>query len=198
MNAGLSPGFADAPREAQTVFKALMWALARPGQPQNLASTLEPPAPLTRELAAIALTMLDHETTVWLDPPLRGASDVLDFLRFHTSARVVDAPDEAQFALICDAASLPDFSVFAQGDPSYPDRATTLVVAVQAFQGEPILLRGPGIDGTIAFGASPLPPDMAARLMRNRTVFPLGVDLLLAGPGTVLGLPRSVRVMEEA
>jgi len=197
MSARLSPGFADAPRAAQAVFKALMWALARPGQPQALEGGLVPPAPLTPELAAIALTMLDHDSAVWLDPTLRGAPDVLDFLRFHTSARVVDDPQEAQFALIRDAASAPDFAAFAQGDPAYPDQSTTLVLAVDALLPGPIVMSGPGIDGTIAFGATPLPPDMAARLVRNRTGFPLGVDLLLAAPGAVLGLPRSVRVMEE-
>ena len=61
-------GFADAVREAQAVFRTVMMALARPGTIGRIEARLTPPAPLTPELAAVALTLADHETPVWLDP----------------------------------------------------------------------------------------------------------------------------------
>ena len=95
----LARGFVDPPRCSQQAFRALMDAMARPGIPRALDARLAPPAPLTPELAALALTVLDYETAVWLDPPLTAEPAVADFLRFHTSARLVEQPGDAQFAL---------------------------------------------------------------------------------------------------
>ncbi len=52
----LAPGFADPVHDAQATFRAVMDALARPGLPRPLTPGLTPPAPLTPELAAVALT----------------------------------------------------------------------------------------------------------------------------------------------
>lgn len=198
MPTALAPGFADAPRASQSVFRALMDALARPGTVLPLATGLVPPAPLTAELAAIALTLADYETPVWLDPALAAAPGPSAYLRFHSGAPLVEDPAAARFALVADAGALPDLSTFAQGEPDYPDRSATLVVAVQGFAEGPWTLDGPGIDGTRRFGVQGLPADMAERLAANRALFPLGVDLILCAPGLVAGLPRSVRVIAES
>lgn len=186
-------GFADAVHDAQAAFSALMWALARPGTPVPLASNLAPPAPLPREMAAAALALFDYETPVFLDAALAAAPDVAAFLRFHTGAPLVSDPAAARFVLIADAAALPDLSLFAQGEPDYPDRSATLLVQVEALGDGPLVLEGPGIDGRRGFGATPLPADFSARLAANRAGYPLGVDLILCADGHVAGLPRSVR-----
>ncbi|OYZ98049.1 MAG: phosphonate C-P lyase system protein PhnH [Rhizobiales bacterium 17-65-6] len=194
--ASLAAGFADPARQSQHVFRAMMWAMARPGTPEPLDTILTPPAPLTPELAALALCLLDFETPVWLDASLAEVSEVAEFLRFHTSARIVPTPAEAAFALISDPRAMPPLAAFAQGEPDYPDRSCTLLMAVSALENGPLMLEGPGIDGTRAFGATPLPEDFVAQMAANRAGFPLGVDLVLAAPGAVLGLPRSVRLTE--
>lgn len=193
----LSPGFLDPAQESQRVFRALMEAMAQPGKRHGLDVRLAPPAPLTPELAALALTLIDFETTVWLDPPLAAEPAVAAFLRFHTSARIVDAPESAQFALISDSAALLPFSRFAEGEPDYPDRSATLLIAVEAFGDGPLVLEGPGLAAPRRVGARPLPVDFAAQMARNAEKFPLGLDLVLAGTGEILALPRSVRVREE-
>lgn len=195
--APLSPGFLDPARESQRVFRALMEAMAQPGKRHGLDVRLAPPAPLTVELAALALTLIDFETAVWLDPPLAAAPAVAAFLRFHTSARMVEAPESAQFALISDSSALIPFSRFAEGEPDYPDRSATLLIAVEAFCDGPLVLEGPGLAAPRRVGARPLPPDFAARMAGNGQKFPLGLDLVLAAPGEILALPRSVRVREE-
>lgn len=192
--AALAAGFTDPARDSQRAFRALMQALAEPGKIEKLETGLKPPAPLTPELAALALTLLDFETTVWLDGPLAAVPAVADFLRFHTSTRLVAARDGAQFALISDAAGMPELSDFAQGEPDFPDRSTTLMVSVAGFSHGPLLLSGPGLKTPRPFGAEGLPDDFADRMAANRSVFPLGVDLVLAAPGAIIGLPRSVVV----
>lgn len=196
--AALAAGFADPVHDAQRTFRALMTALAEPARPVPLAAALVPPAPLTPELAAIALALADYETPLWLDAPLAAAPEVRAFLRFHTGAPVVDDPASARFALIGDPERLPDFSLFAQGEPDYPDRSATLVVAVEHFGEGPLTVSGPGIAGRRCFGAAPLPGDFAARLAANGTLYPLGVDLILCAPGAVAGLPRTTRILPEA
>lgn len=193
----LSPGFLDPARESQRVFRVLMEAMAQPGKRLRLKARLAPPAPLTPELAALALTLLDFETAVWLDPPLAAEPAVAAFLRFHTSVRVVDAPESAQFALISDFSSVLPFAQFAQGEADYPDRSATLLIAVAGFEDGPLVLEGPGLAAPRRIGARPLPADFAAQMARNAEKFPLGIDLVLAGPGEFLAIPRSVRVRVE-
>jgi alpha-D-ribose 1-methylphosphonate 5-triphosphate synthase subunit PhnH len=191
----LARGFADPVHDAQGVFRAVMEALARPGTVQPLAPRLDPPAPLTPELAAIALALADADAPLWLDAGLARSPAVAGFLRFHTGARITDNPDEAAFALVSEAAACPDFATFAQGTPAYPDRSATLVLAVSTLSDrDGWHLDGPGIRGSARLAASPLPADSLDRLGRNHAGFPQGVDLILAAPGRLAALPRSTRV----
>jgi alpha-D-ribose 1-methylphosphonate 5-triphosphate synthase subunit PhnH len=192
----LSAGFADPVFDAQGVFRAAMWALARPGRIEPVNAGLAPPAPLSPEAAALALALCDYETPICLDAALSAAPDVAQFLRFHTGAAIVEEPDAARFALIADPEAMIDFAAFAQGTPEFPDASTTLIVQVARFGTTGFTLEGPGIKGAAGFGATPLPQDLTARMAANRALFPLGVDLLLAGPGGVAGLPRSLTIRE--
>ncbi|MGE8129865.1 phosphonate C-P lyase system protein PhnH [Methylobacterium sp. NPDC080182] len=193
----LAPGFADPVHDAQDTFRAVMDALARPGRVRPLTPDLAPPAPLTPELAAVALTLTDADTPVWLDPALAAAPEVAEYLRFHTGAPLTGDPAAAAFALVSDPARCPPLSRFAPGTPAYPDTATTLVLALDALaEGEGLCLSGPGIRGTAGIAPAPLPDGFAAQLAENRAGFPLGVDLILTAPGRVAGLPRSTTVTE--
>lgn len=190
-NLAIQGGFDDPVLGSQGVFRALMHALARPGTVQPLPALPRPPAPLTPELAAVAQTLCDHDTPLWLDPALRDPA-VADWLRFNTGAPIVDDPVEAAFAL---ALTLPEIAGFAQGTDEYPDRSTTIVLAVPAFDGGPALtLRGPGIESTATVAPTGLPDDFIAQWAGNRARFPRGVDLLLVSGGRVLGLPRTTRI----
>ena len=193
----LAPGFADPVHDAQGTFRAVMDALARPGQPRSLAPGLVPPAPLTPELAAVALTLTDADTPVWLDAALAAVPDVAAYLRFHTGAPLTDDPARAAFALIREPARCPPLRRFAQGTPAYPDTAATLVLALDAITpGEGLHLSGPGIQGAARLALAPLPEDFVAQRTANHAAFPLGVDLILLAPGRVAGLPRSTVVTE--
>jgi alpha-D-ribose 1-methylphosphonate 5-triphosphate synthase subunit PhnH len=195
----LAPGFADAAIDSQVVFRAAMNALARPAQPQPLVTNLAPPAPLAPELAALALALADHEAPLWLDLPLRAEPVVRRYLAFHTGARIVDDPQEAAFALVSDAAACPPFETFALGSDEYPDRSTTLLIAVGRLgtQGD-LAFNGPGIKYRAAFDAAPLPAGFREQLRLNAALFPRGVDLVFAAPGRIAALPRSSQLIGEA
>jgi alpha-D-ribose 1-methylphosphonate 5-triphosphate synthase subunit PhnH len=189
----VAPGFAEPVLAAQSAFRAMMDAMARPGTVRRLADTAAP-MPLSPSAAAIALTLLDYETPFWLDAPL-AAAEVARFISFHTGARLTTEPADAAFAFVAAPATAPPFAMFAQGSGEYPDRSTTLVLQVARLaEGEGMTLRGPGIAGARRLAASPLPADFLAQLSENRAQFPRGVDILLVADGIVAGLPRSLRV----
>jgi alpha-D-ribose 1-methylphosphonate 5-triphosphate synthase subunit PhnH len=195
----LAGGFADPVFGAQTIFRALMDAFANPGQVQALGAPLEMPAALEPELAAVALTLCDHDTTVWLDTELMEAGAILAWLRFHTAAPLTTDPALAQFALVSNADALPALDQFALGTDEYPDRSTTIALRVPSLiDGPDLTLRGPGINDHIHVAPTGLPHDFLAQWAANRGEFPRGVDLLLVSGGQVLGLPRTTRITMEA
>jgi len=98
--AELPAGFADKVLSAQSTFRSVMDAMARPGSVQRIASSAGTPAAMMRGTAAIALTLFDHDTPIWLDSRMAETSDAAKWLKFHTSAPVIADPSVSSFALI--------------------------------------------------------------------------------------------------
>jgi len=181
---------------AQATFRAVLDATARPGTIAQLDEPLQPPAPLISGAAAIALTLCDHDTPVWLDDGLR-VQGVLDWLRFHTGARITDEPRTAAFAFVSAPREMPQFETFSLGTLEYPDRSTTIVLQVsQLNAGRCLLLSGPGIRSEQRLRVEPIPDDLPERLAANAGLFPRGVDLLFATHAEIVALPRSTRVVD--
>ena len=181
---------------SQAAFRALMECMARPGDIRTLKG-VEAPAPFAPATAALIRSLADYETPLWLDTAFLAAPKAAEWIRFHTGAPVVGDPAAAAFALIADARALPDFARFAQGTSEYPDRSTTVIVQIDAFSGNAMTLKGPGIKATRAFVASPVPADFGARMKENRALFPRGVDMVLVAGNDVAALPRSVMIEER-
>src|SRR5262249_3638452 len=112
MMAAVSPGFSHPVFQAQSAFRAVLAALSRPGTVQALAEPVEPPEPLSPGAAAIALTLCDHDTPVWLDDALRTHSAVGEWLRFHCGCLLSERADEAAFAFVHSADTAPAFDAF--------------------------------------------------------------------------------------
>jgi alpha-D-ribose 1-methylphosphonate 5-triphosphate synthase subunit PhnH len=182
---------------AQATFRAVLDATARPGTITRLDQPLAAPQPLSAGAAAIALTLCDHDTPVWLDTQLQASAAVLAWLRFHTAARIVEDPGSAAFAFVGAPRALLGFDRFGLGTMEYPDRSTTIVLQVASLrEGPSLFVAGPGIRHRQRIRVSPLLPDMPQRLAANRRLFPRGVDLLLATRTEIMALPRSVRVAD--
>jgi alpha-D-ribose 1-methylphosphonate 5-triphosphate synthase subunit PhnH len=193
--AELPAGFADKVLSAQSTFRSVMDAMARPGSIQRIASVAGTPAAMMRGTAAIALTLFDHDTPVWLDPRMSATSDVASWLKFQTSAPVVADSSISSFALVGDPQNLPSLDCFAFGSNEYPDRSTTLILQVESLaQGPAIELRGPGIDGTATLHASIQPHDLFERLAVNATLFPRGIDVVLVHDDAIVAIPRTTRL----
>jgi alpha-D-ribose 1-methylphosphonate 5-triphosphate synthase subunit PhnH len=194
--AELPAGFADKVLSAQSVFRSVMDAMARPGSIQRIASTAGTPVAMMRGTAAIALTLFDHDTPVWLDGRMSATADIAKWVKFHTSAPVVADSSIASFALVGDPENLPSLDRFAFGSNEYPDRSTTLVLQVESLTDGPVVeLQGPGIDGTTALRASIQPRDLFERLAINAGLFPRGIDVVLVHDDAIVAMPRTTRLV---
>jgi alpha-D-ribose 1-methylphosphonate 5-triphosphate synthase subunit PhnH len=196
--AELPAGFADKVLSAQSTFRSVMDAMARPGSVQHVVATVGTPALLMRGAAAIALTLFDHDTPIWLDGGMSETSEVARWLKFHSGAPVVTDPSVCHFALIADASKLPDLMSFALGSNEYPDRSTTLILQVESLtQGRRYELCGPGIDGTATLRATIAPKDLFDRLSINETLFPRGIDVVLVAGEDIVAIPRTTRLVRH-
>lgn len=194
MSARLLGGLADPVDGAQTVFRALLEAMAGPGTVVPVDGPPEYPEGLSGAAAAVLLTLADYGTPVWFDPRL-GGSDIAAYVAFHTGAPATTDPDVAAFALIGRDAAEIAVERFNAGTPEYPDRSTTLIVEVDGFDASPaVRLTGPGIEHAQPFGAGSLPDSFWPAMAANAARFPLGVDIVLTSPGALAAIPRSTRI----
>jgi alpha-D-ribose 1-methylphosphonate 5-triphosphate synthase subunit PhnH len=192
--AELPAGFADKVLSAQTTFRSVMEAMARPGSVQRVIASVGAPPHLMRGTAAIALTLFDHDTPVWLDPLLAETADVKKWLKFHSGAPVISDPSVASFALVSEGAALPRLDCFAIGSNDYPDRSTTVILQIDSLsQGPQYELSGPGIDGSALLQASIKPNDLFERLAINAALFPRGIDVVLVADDMIVAIPRTTR-----
>jgi alpha-D-ribose 1-methylphosphonate 5-triphosphate synthase subunit PhnH len=194
--AELPAGFADKVLSSQSTFRSVMDAMARPGRVQTIAAAAGMPRAMMRGTAAIALTLFDHDTPIWLDPVMSETSDVAKWLKFHTSAPVIQDSSICHFALIGDAAALPGLDRFSFGSNEYPDRSTTLILQVESLtRGPAVELRGPGIEGVATLQAALQPPDLFDQLAINAAVFPRGIDVVLVHDDAIVAIPRTTRLV---
>jgi alpha-D-ribose 1-methylphosphonate 5-triphosphate synthase subunit PhnH len=180
----LGGGFAAPPQDAAHAFRAIMTAMAQPGQIRRVTGA-QPPAPLSVAAGVTLLTLCDPETPLYLGQSLDSPA-VRDWITFHCGAPCV-AAERAEFALgRWDDLPLADF---ARGTADYPDRSATLIVELPDLLPEGAVLRGPGIKDQAALSL----PETAA-FQANRALFPLGLDFIFTSGDRLAGLPRSTRV----
>lgn len=188
----LSGGFANPVMEAQSVFRRVMDAMSRPGTIQTVSTSTDGPGCLSPAQAAIALTLLDHETPVWFAPSI-AKSSVNAWVAFHSGATCTQIMSDARFAFLGKADPLPDFIGFEQGAQDYPDRSATLIMEVEALEGgSPLFASGPGVNGSATIAPVGLPADFTRRWKANHAVYPRGVDIILTADRHFIGLPRSL------
>src|SRR4051812_42430366 len=190
----LPAGFADKVLSAQSTFRSVMDAMARPGSVQRIVPAAVAPPPVMRGTAAIALTLFDHDTPIWLDAAMSATADVARWLKFHTSTPVVQDASICSFALIGNPAALPPLDRFSFGTGEYPDRSTALILQVDSLTDGPLVeLHAPGIDGAAMARITAPHLDLFARLAINEALFPRGIDVVLVADDSIMAIPRTTR-----
>jgi len=197
-SAELPAGFADKVLSAQTTFRSVMDAMARPATMRRVTASVGRPSSLMIGTAAIALTLFDHDTPIWLDGRMSAAPEITEWLKFHSGAPVTADCFACSFALAGHGKELPAFDRFSLGSNEYPDRSTTLILQVESLsEGRVYELHGPGIDGTAILRATIEPDDLFDRLAINAKLFPRGLDVMLVHDDAVVAIPRTTRLVAK-
>jgi alpha-D-ribose 1-methylphosphonate 5-triphosphate synthase subunit PhnH len=190
MSETLTPGFADTVTGAQACFRSVLDAMARPGRVHTVQG-IQAPAPLCDAAGAVLLTLVDHETPLWLDPQAAAARG---WIGFHTGVPFAATPEQAMFAL---ALALPDLAALPAGSDEAPEASATLILQVASLShGTRFDLSGPGLRTPAVLAVDGLPADFAALWAANHALFPRGIDLILCAGQQIAALPRSVTVRE--
>jgi len=186
----LSAGFADPVGDAQRCFRAILDAMSRPGRVHTVPGP-DVPAGLSAAAGAVILSLVDHETPLWIDPGLEPARP---WITFHTGAPEAPAIDAAAFVL---ARGLPALESLRAGGHETPEASATLILSVASLSdGCRYILAGPGLRTPAHLAVDGLPADFVAWWDRNHHRFPLGIDLILCAGNQVAALPRTVTVRE--
>lgn len=185
--ASIGPGFADPALGSQSVFRSALQALSRPGLLVRCAPGVDGGAAV-----ALALALLDQDTSLWTSPSARRFEP---YLRFHTGCPLVADPAAADFLLVGKADELPPLERLGAGSDEAPHRSATAIVEVAALSDDKgWRLAGPGVTGTRRLRAEGLHEGFAAEWQENAGRFPRGVDLFLCAGELVCGLPRTTQV----
>jgi alpha-D-ribose 1-methylphosphonate 5-triphosphate synthase subunit PhnH len=193
MNAAhtLAPGLPDGVHDSQQAFRAVLDALARPGQVRTIGPAL-PGVALGGALARLLLSLSDDETPVWWQC---ADGDLQHWLRFHTGATLAERPQAASFAVFTDLAQGLALNDFAAGTAAAPEFSATLLIELPSLVDGPALeWRGPGIETVQRVGLQGLPDDFWAQWQANHAAFPQGLDIVFTCGDAALGLPRTTRV----
>lgn len=187
----LAPGLPDGVHDSQQAFRAVLDALARPGQVGSIGPAL-PGVALGGALARFLLSLSDDETPVWWQS---AAPDLPHWLRFHTGAGVTQEPQAASFAVFTELDQGFTMSDFAAGTAQAPEFSTTLLIELPSLVNGPALeWRGPGIKTLQRVRLQGLPDDFWSQWQANHAAFPQGVDIVFTCGDQALGLPRTTRV----
>lgn len=192
----------DPVHDLQAVFRALMSATASPGTIRDIGATserLDADSPIPRPMLAIAMTLLDAETSFCLRSS-PGAEFAEAAISRITSARPTSAGEADYVLSIEDGQGLAESIAAARGgtlvDPHMG--ATIIALSERLAAGSALELSGPGIAYRAFLDAGLGDEWIEARAEKNRE-FPLGIDMLIVDRGgRVAALPRTTVIAAGA
>lgn len=194
MNFVPAPGYADPVMDATAVFRAILTAMAHPGRVVDLPVATQAPLPLGSGLGALLLALADRETPLWQTPDMISP-EATAWIGFHAGAQVIQAREQAVFALAGNAEDLLPLDAFPVGTPEYPDRSVTLMIKVASLrEGAGLLLRGPGIAETARLEVGGVPKSFWQARDELSPLYPLGIDMILCADTQIAALPRTTMV----
>lgn len=184
------PDYNAAGLDQQRVFRLVLEGISRPGRLVTLDASEEPALALKTGAVAVARTLLDESTPVWIGPDLADDT-VVEFLRFYCGCPVTADPAAAAFAFA--AGELPALDRFSVGDDEFPEASTTVVLQVDRLVvGSDVTLAGPGVDGTAGIADPGLPTNFWDQRAALTPLYPCGIDVILTAGDTLCCLPRTV------
>lgn len=173
----------------QHVYRELLDAFSYPGQVKNLNAFIAN----NHALNAVLATLLDGESRL---------ADCIEHLKPSQwsllQAQKVEV-NQAQFIV----ASGKQFTQLCPnlGSLTSPEYGATLILTVDGFYSQghalSLQLKGPGIAATAMLEVEGLSQEWLEQRTKWNQYFPLGVDIILASPDTIVALPRTTHIQRQ-
>ena len=174
-----------APAAQQLSFRKLMTAFSFPGRIETMTPEIQNND--FTVLRMILATLTDGEVTV-ADP--HHMIDDHDWSKLETNR---ETPEKARF-IVARGDIAPMFSP-GLGSLECPEMGATIILRVEHLgRGEPLILRGPGIQSVKEVACSGLSAAWLCKRQEWNGAFPLGVDMILFDASRVIALPRTTRI----
>lgn len=187
-------GFMDPVFDSQAVFRTVLSCNAYPGRAFTLNRSVDGPGPFCAATAALCLTLLDFETSLWLDDEGR-VDHIVDWLSFHCTVSLTKDHRKTLFAIVIDPQSMPGLLEFSPGEVEAPELGSTLIVQVPSLvDGLVTQWSGPGIRDKVWPRIGGLPAQFWPDREMIREIYPRGVDVFFTSGSSIVGLPRTVHV----
>jgi len=189
----MAAGFDDPAIGSQQTFRAILKAMAHPGQVVQIPNNLSFPEALNSTSAATCLTLLDYETPLWTDLDWDNAA--IGWLQFHCGCSIVTEPCMASYALITNPSSMPALDEFRIGDDEHPEAGSTLIIQIDVFAADSGRIGlGSGIQDRLRPAVSGIPNDFWQQRHAQTGLLPRGVDLFFTCQDQLIALPRTSRL----
>ena len=175
----------------QKTFRAALTALSEPARAVPVPE-IDSPAGASPALWALVLTLLDQDVSVYWP----GADETLKAnVLFHTGVKWSDTPETADFAVLAADSSqtLALLDRVSVGSHERPDMSATVLFVVGS-ETTDTLVEGPGLKSATE-QRLPMNEALAYRLGQQAKTYPLGFDAYFVDHHTVLGIPRSTRIV---
>ncbi|MGD2023737.1 MAG: phosphonate C-P lyase system protein PhnH [Desulfobacterales bacterium] len=192
----LLPGFLNPALGPQQTFRAIIEAMAHPGQLIKIKTKVNNIEMLNTASAAVCLTLLDGETPLWTD--LSWNCTAVSWFQVNCGCSVVTEPCLAHFALITHPAEMPPLDDFKIGHEEHPESAATLIIQVQGFDDATSkILSVPGTKSTTQFAPKGIPANFWEQWQLQAALFPLGVDIFFTCGDLLAALPRTTQLSDS-
>lgn len=199
-------GISENVHDCQKIFKTLMMALAFPGIPRNLdqlaLANIDPEYAFALQPC---ITLLDLETSHYVLSEHSDLKKAIDrYIQMNTNSSS-SGPETADFVLCLESSAKAIFKTLKRGSLSSPDKGATLIYHVSAIHPideniveETVTLKGPGIKTSVSFRIEGLDSGEPVLWQTSRLHYPMGIDILLvSATGEIVGIPRSVTVIQS-
>jgi alpha-D-ribose 1-methylphosphonate 5-triphosphate synthase subunit PhnH len=187
------PGFPSPVNDAQKIFRGLLTAMSEPGTLIRIGTLVHPPGTLNKAGYAIALTLLDRGSSLYLSPSL-SQDEIIATLGFHCQVICNQQYSLVDFAF-CSEHDWPALNALKIGTEAYPDQSTTLVIQCDSFERGPTLTAsGPGIETTQTIRCSAFNGDLLSQREQLNQMQPLGIDMIFTCDHRFFCLPRTTEI----
>jgi len=187
----------DPIHDTQAIFRTTLDAMSWPGSVRQIPVSARD-APGNPWVAALLITLVDHETTLAVMPGVESEA-IETFVRQRTSV-LGATPADAAFVLAEVSALDPELPLQTRrGSLEYPDDGATIVIwtaaSIDCGLSQRLRLAGPGVPERLETRVPRMPAGFFDARAEAVGAYPSGIDILFVdGDGRLIALPRSTSV----